>query len=392
MEDQNSDTELAYESDVDLNINDKDEEADNAHDDGDAAAAAPAEGAADPGGWMAQPSDVVMQDFQQQPGPRHNLDASACPIHFFFLMFPLALFEVFVTETNCYAEQCIAQHPNSSWYPTWIEEMRAFLAIQIFFGIPPRPRLWMYWSEDPRFHDSYISSIMTIARFKNLSQYFHCRDTSNAPRRDQPAFDPLFKVRNIVSKTQETFRAHFQAQRELSVDEAMVGFKGRLSFKQYMPKKPMKWGIKVWTVSDARLGYCLGYDIYTGKASRRDPHRPLGFEVVDNLCQPHYSLGHHVYMDRFFSSVELAEHLLQNNTYMCSTIVSNRTGLPPVVKRKLKTRGELVQRQKNNLVATSFHDKRTITLLSSNQLMGTAPDGRPHQLVTTIATWEVWMS
>ncbi|KAK3785167.1 hypothetical protein RRG08_021965 [Elysia crispata] len=68
--------------------------------------------------------------------------------------------------------------------------------------------------------------------------------------------------------TQATFRAHFQAQRELSVDEAMVGFKGRLSFKQYMPAKPTKWSIKVWTVSDARLGYCLGYDVYTGKGSR----------------------------------------------------------------------------------------------------------------------------
>ncbi|RUS71247.1 hypothetical protein EGW08_020992 [Elysia chlorotica] len=186
-------------------------------------------------------------------------------------------------------------HPNS-----------AFIAMQIFVGNRPRPRLWMYWSEDPRFHDSFISSIMTIARLKNLSRYFHCRNTSQAPPRGQAGFDPLYKVRNVIATTQETFRAGFQAQRKLSVDKAMVGF------KQYMPAKPTKWGIKVWTAADARLGYCLGYDIYTGKASRRDPRRPLGFGVVDSLCRPHYHQGHHVYMDRFFNSVELAEHLLHD--------------------------------------------------------------------------------
>ncbi|GFR61931.1 PiggyBac transposable element-derived protein 4-like [Elysia marginata] len=195
-------------------------------------------------------------------------------------MFPLALFEIFVTETNLYADQRIATHPNSSWYHTYLDEMRAFIAMQNFFGLRPRPRLWMYWSEDPRFHDSYISSIMTIARFKKISRYFHVRDTSGAPRRDRPGFDPLFKVRNIIKKTQETFRAGFQAHRELSVDEAMVGFKGRLSFKQYMPAKPTKWGIKVWTVSDACLGYCLSYDVYTGKASRREKYwKKLGKDL-----------------------------------------------------------------------------------------------------------------
>ena len=182
--------------------------------------------------------------FVEQPGPRHNLDASACPFNFFFPMFPFVLIETLVAETNLYAAQCIAVLPTSSWCNTCVEEMRAFLCMQIMFGIRDRPRL-VYWSEDKRFHDAFISSIVTINRFKNISQYFHCGDTANAPTRGQQGFDPLFKVRNIINTTQATFRAHFQAQRELNVDAAMVGFKGRLSFKQYMPVKPIKRGIKV---------------------------------------------------------------------------------------------------------------------------------------------------
>ena len=178
--------------------------------------------------WSAEPANITVQNFVEQPGPRHNLDASACPLNFFFLMFPLFLIETLVAETNLYAAHCIDVSPNSSWYNTCMEEMRAFLCLQIVFGIRGRPRLWMYWSEDKRFHDAFISSIMTINRFKNISRYFHCRDTANAPTRGEQGFGLLFKVRNIINTTQATFRAHFQAQRELSVDEAMVGFKGRL--------------------------------------------------------------------------------------------------------------------------------------------------------------------
>ena len=181
----------------------------------------------------------------------------------------------------------------------------------------------------------------------------------------------------MIQTTQRTFNECFQVCRDLSVDECMVAFKGRLSFKQYMPAKPTKWGIKIWSVCDARLGYCVGYDVYTGKASRKNPRKPLGFEVVDSLCSPHFGKGHHVYVDRFFNSVDLAEHLSENGTYLCGTIMSNRKGLPPATKRKMKTKGELMQLQKGNLVTTAFHDKRTVHLLSTNQIMGTAEDGRP---------------
>ena len=38
---------------------------------------------------------------------------------------------------------------------------------------------------------------------------------------------------------------------QCSVDEAMIPFKGRLAFKQYMKDKPTKWGIKVFVLADA---------------------------------------------------------------------------------------------------------------------------------------------
>jgi len=52
---------------------------------------------------------------------------------------------------------------------------------------------------------------------------------------------------------------------KLAVDEAMIGFKGRLFLKQYLPGKPTKRGIKAWGVADSANGYLLKCDIYKGK-------------------------------------------------------------------------------------------------------------------------------
>ena len=32
----------------------------------------------------------------------------------------------------------------------------------------------------------------------------------------------------------------------------MIGTRGRLSFLQYLPKKPTKWGIKLWVCAESK--------------------------------------------------------------------------------------------------------------------------------------------
>lgn len=45
----------------------------------------------------------------------------------------------------------------------------------------------------------------------------------------------------------------------------MVAFKGRSTMKQYMPKKPIKRGFKIWAFADSASGILLNFDVYTGK-------------------------------------------------------------------------------------------------------------------------------
>ena len=47
------------------------------------------------------------------------------------------------------------------------------------------------------------------------------------------------------------FQARFYPGQELAVDETMVGFRGRFTAKQYMPQKPVKSGIKYFTLDNS---------------------------------------------------------------------------------------------------------------------------------------------
>ena len=48
----------------------------------------------------------------------------------------------------------------------------------------------------------------------------------------------------------------------------MIPFKGRSSMKQYMPKKPVKRGFKIWMRADAVNGYVSELDVYIGKKKK----------------------------------------------------------------------------------------------------------------------------
>ena len=50
----------------------------------------------------------------------------------------------------------------------------------------------------------------------------------------------------------------------VTIDETMVPWQGRLSFKQYIPGKAHKYGVKIYKLA-ATNGYTWNYIIYTGQ-------------------------------------------------------------------------------------------------------------------------------
>lgn len=68
--------------------------------------------------------------------------------------------------------------------------------------------------------------------------------------------DKLQKVGYMLDKIRNSFKSEYIPHEEFSVDESMVPFKGRLSFKQYLKDKSCKFGIQFWMLANATSAYC----------------------------------------------------------------------------------------------------------------------------------------
>ena len=300
--------------------------------------------------WSGEVQNVIIQGFTGNYGPTSVLDANKEEIDFFNLIFPAILFEQIARETNRYADS--EQEKNGDdprWRATTPEEVRAYIAVQIIMGIIVVPTQDMYFSKDDLFRPTGINERFTRDRLDKLNQYFHVADTSTNPPRRQPGHDKLAHIRPIMQVVLEKTKSEYSPHMEVSVDEAMVAYTGRLGFKQYVPLKPTKRGIKVWMRADPNNGYVNDFQVYTGKEGNV-AEKGLGERVVKDLTREIWGKNHHVYCDNYFTSTDLFQELLENGTYACGTIRTNRKGLPPAVsKAKLRRQGEMVQQQNHSL-------------------------------------------
>jgi hypothetical protein len=67
-------------------------------------------------------------------------------------------------------------------------------------------------------------------------QYIHTRlhlsDPDEELERGQPGYNKLQKVEPLVTILKQKFNEMYHLSREITVDEAMIPFKGRLGYKQ----------------------------------------------------------------------------------------------------------------------------------------------------------------
>ena len=105
---------------------------------------------------------------------------------------------------------------------------------------------------------------MSRDRFSLILKFLHTNDKRGQKQRGEPGYDPLYKIRPLLTSLISNFQSSYNPGRELSIDEAIVSFKGRIWFLQYMPKKPNKWGLKAFSLADSKTGYTYNWTLYAG--------------------------------------------------------------------------------------------------------------------------------
>ncbi|KAJ8389957.1 hypothetical protein AAFF_G00112420 [Aldrovandia affinis] len=146
----------------------------------------------------------------------------------------------------------------------------------------------------------------------------------------------------------------------------MVKFKGRLAFRQYLPLKPTKWGVKVWVMAESSTGYITNFQVYTGREGMGE--KGLAHHVIMDLATPYYGSHLSIFMDNFYSGVELFEEMKGHGLDACGTVRANRKGLP---KDKMLTKQAALDKhkfrvaQKNDLTFCVWQDTKVVMVLSN---------------------------
>jgi hypothetical protein len=235
--------------------------------------------------WTVQNADEFefpheIADFTENNGPVNPPSRNSEPIDYFRWLtthHDQSIIDILVEETNLYAHQILNSQgdnlkPKSrmrEWVDVTAEEMSAFLGLWLFMGMVRKPTIQSYWQEN---QETWLSNTPSFAkvmrrdRFQLILRCFHANNNLNYVGRGQPNHDPAFKIRKILDLLNRTFKDRYIAARDITVDESMVGHKGRDYTVQYMPaKKSHRWGAKLWVLAESDTGYTLSMDLYAGK-------------------------------------------------------------------------------------------------------------------------------
>lgn len=300
--------------------------------------------------------------FDTQPTPHTSIGITN-DLSYFMEFFDDYLFSLIVDQTNLYA----LQKSLKNWNSLSIPELKAYMGCLILMGIHQLPRLENYWSSDPLLNVSRVSNVMSSKRFKKITEALHCNDNQSCPPRGSPEYDKLYKLRPLIDYLNNKYGSVYDCSSELSVDESMIPFKGRSSFKQYMPMKPVKRGYKVWCIADSQTGFVSKFDIYTGKSAVTESEKDLGLgeKVVFTLTENFANKSCLVAFDNFFTSVTLFRRLHEKRNLRCWDS-KKRKNLPEMMKKKDKmNRGEFQFKCRGVVSAVKWQDNKPVTLLTT---------------------------
>ncbi|XP_055918374.1 piggyBac transposable element-derived protein 4-like [Eupeodes corollae] len=305
-------------------------------------------------------------DFVGKKGVQIEISTQASPSDIYSHIVDEALVQFIVDETNRFAEQTIAAKRRSKharmnqWIPTDSAEIKKFFGLMIWMGLVPLGRMEEYWETKGVYNMALPRTIMSRNRFQVLLSMLHFENNETSSQTNR-----LRKIEKLIDHLQTNFKALFYPGEDFVIDETLVPWRGRLVFRQYIPNKTHRYGVKLFKLCSTD-GYTWALRVYTGKSATGEREVGLAKNVCTELCQGLLNEGRCLFVDNFYTSYELAQSFLQQRTHVVGTLRANKRNLPKeVLLAKLK-RGEVISREDNDgIVVLKWKDTRDVRMLST---------------------------
>ena len=230
---------------------------------------------------MSRPPTTL--PFHATPGLNVTLPRNASPIQYLELFMTMSLWRYLIDNTNNYARARLGSTPPSrrslfrNWRDISIMEMKAFVGMIINMGLTKLSDIKDYWSRHDNIQSSLLQECVFLGQVPTNILDAACRPNTTKRSKIQPFLDLILPL----------FQTYLTPSREVSIDESMIAFRGRVGFRQYISGKPHPWGIKAYVLSESKSGYMYNMVIYYGKETQL---------ITDTRSQPYYKCRTYTYL------------------------------------------------------------------------------------------------
>ncbi|CAG5121162.1 unnamed protein product [Candidula unifasciata] len=301
-------------------------------------------------------------------GVTEHLDVSTT-LKSFNVLFDGDIKEYLLNQINDFAKmKCQQNTPASkhSIYGRWKDvtslELDKFFAVLINMGIHKKPSIRHFWCQAPDMHTPWFGHMFSRNRFQDIYHTMLHAAGDEAEGKD--------KIEPFINLVLEKCRAAFYPYENLSLDEMVIGFKGRWQYKQFNAQKPKKYHIKTFGLCDAATGYVVNLLVYFGRDTSYNPEL--------DADSGHAARATTFFADRYYTTRVLLDHLLQQETYFTGTLNLNRKDFPPQLRVHTVNHLEMkwYMHETDRILCVAFKDKKAkkeVIVVSTHAEVATVP-------------------
>ncbi|XP_042856157.1 uncharacterized protein LOC122242824 [Penaeus japonicus] len=211
-------------------------------------------------------------------------------------------------------------------------EMKALIGLLMLAGTYHTSRLNL---EDMWKNDGTGIEVFRMTMSLNRFRFLLCclRFDDKATREERKKVDKLAPIRHIFEMFVENCKKNYTPSEYVTIDAMVVAFRGKAPFRQYIPSKPAKYGIKIHSMCDAKTFYVCNMEIYAGLQPegpyKADKGYNSAYAVVKRLTSPISGSARNVTFDNWYTSYPLVDSLVRDhNLTAVGTLRKNKREIP----------------------------------------------------------------
>ena len=255
-------------------------------------------------------------------------------------------------------KQTVGQTVTDPITPT---ELRAFLGLMLFRGLLNQNMNELKRLFEDQIGHPVFSATMSKHRFEFIKKCLKFDDPTTRGERFKT--DKFAAFRDIFEAWNELCALAVNPGDFVTIDECLYACRNQIGFKTFNPNKPSKYGINIKCLNEVSFPYTYRSEVFAGKPDNlvgAQYYTPTTQGVTVRLLEKvgwRKLQGSNLTTDNLYTSIPLAQLLLEKGVSLLGTMRSNRKGLTKDIT-------DTKNREENSSVVWHENSKDKIQLIS----------------------------